>query len=70
MSVTAPKYPWLGLIVLLVVCFAAAGNASDAFEAGFQSFWFQLHGLPARTTRSMVAAESRPNCICLRRNIG
>ena len=25
MSVTAPKYPWLGLIVLLVVCFAAAG---------------------------------------------
>jgi tryptophan-rich sensory protein len=25
MSVTAPKYPWLGLIVLLVICFAAAG---------------------------------------------
>lgn len=25
MSATAPKNPWIGLIVLLVVCFAAAG---------------------------------------------
>ena len=25
MSATAPKYPWLGLVVFLVVCFAAAG---------------------------------------------
>ena len=25
MSVTAPKHPWLGLVVFVVVCFAAAG---------------------------------------------
>ena len=42
MSVTAPKYLWLGLTVLLVVCFAAAGIASDAFEAGFQPFGFNF----------------------------
>ena len=25
MSATAPKYPWLGLVVLVAICFAAAG---------------------------------------------
>ena len=37
-----PEVSLVGLIVLLVVCFAAAGNASDAFEAGFQPFGFNF----------------------------